>query len=202
LAAKAAKAGDVAQVFSAADGASGKQVVNFDQLATKAAKAGDSLQKFSAADGTTGKEVVNRDQLDDRTSLATDLKAGIVKKALMADLLAGATDKYPDADTLLNGFFKDAGGFDFPMFLGGLQIRTGTTTHTQTEGNFGVSFNRPFSNSCDFAFAIYENTGAVVTEDTWFQIVSKSTSGATFYLQAPATLPVGTRIAHWFAIGR
>ncbi|WP_438979587.1 phage baseplate protein [Polynucleobacter sp.] len=68
----ASKAGDSLQVFSAADGASGKQVVNFDQLGTKAAKAGDSLQVFSAADGSSGKQVVNFSQLDTKAAKAGD----------------------------------------------------------------------------------------------------------------------------------
>jgi len=177
-------------------GTANGDAVNYLQLG------GDAAREFLAAGATTGNAVVNKTQFDAKTGLATDTTAGIVEKATLVELVAATADRYPDAALLLNGYLKDSGGWDFPAFLGGLQIRTGTTTLTQTEGNFSVSFNRRFTTSCDFAIAIYENTGSVVTEDIWFQIVSKTTSGATFYLQAPDTLPSGTRIAHWFAIGR
>ncbi len=198
----AALAGSSGQRFSAANGTTGYEVVNKSQLDTKAALVGSNGQEFAVATATTGDSAVNKTQFDAKTSIATDTQAGIVEKATLAELVSSASDRYPDAALLLNGYLKDSGGWDLPSFLGGLQIRTGTTTLTQTEGNFGVSFNRPFSNSCDFAMAIYENTGSVITEDLWFQIVSKTTSGATFYLQAPSPVPSGTRIAHWFAIGR
>jgi hypothetical protein len=67
---KADLAGNSTQLFSAADGVSGKNVVNKDQLDTKAALAGNSTQLFSAADGVSGKNVVNKDQLDTKAALA------------------------------------------------------------------------------------------------------------------------------------
>ena len=206
LALKALLGGSNSQLFLVANGTTGYEAVNKSQLDTglsaKAPVAGNSSQEFAVATATTGNSAVNKTQFDAKTGLATDTVAGIVEKATLAELVAATADRYPDAALLLNGYLKDSGGWDLPAFLGGLQIRTGTTSLTQTEGNFGVSFNRPFTTSCDFAIAIYENTGSVVTEDIWFQIVSKTTSGATFYLQAPSTIPSGTRIAHWFAIGR
>ena len=177
-------------------GTANGDAVNYLQLG------GNAAREFAVATATTGNSAVNLTQFDAKTGLATDTQAGIVEKATLSELTSGASDKYADAALLLNGYLKDSSGWDFPAFLGGLQIRTGTTALTQAEGNFSVSFNRPFTTSCDFAIAIYENTGSVVTEDVWFQIVSKTYSGATFYLQAPSTLPSGTRIAHWFAIGR
>ena len=183
-------------------GTANGDAVNKSQLDAKALITGSAAQEFAVAAATGVDNAVNKAQFDAKTGLATDTTAGIVEKATLVELVAATADRYPDAALLLNGYLKDSGGWDFPAFLGGLQIRTGTTTLTQTEGNFGVSFNRPFTTSCDFAIAIYENTSSVVTEDIWFQIVSKTKSGATFYLQAPSTLPSGTRIAHWFAIGR
>ena len=102
---------------------------------------------------------------------------------------------------LATGFFTDSEGMDFATSLGGLQIRYGVASHTQSEGTFAITFNRPFSTACNFITAIYENTGAVVTEDIWFQVVTKDRFGATLYLQNPLTLPSGVRTAHWFAVG-
>ena len=198
----AALGGLNSQLFLVANGTTGYEAVNYQQLITKAPVAGNSGQEFAVAAATTGNNAVNKTQFDAKTGQATDTTAGIVEKATLVELVAATANRYPDAALLLNGYLKDSGGWDFPAFLGGLQIRTGTTTLTQTEGSFGVSFNRPFTTSCDFAIAIYENTSSVVTEDIWFQIVSKSVSGATFFLQSPSPIPSGTRIAHWFAIGR
>ena len=62
----AALAGSISQIFNVADGASGKNAVNYAQviswLATKAALAGSTSQTFQAADGSSGKQVVNISQ--------------------------------------------------------------------------------------------------------------------------------------------
>lgn len=136
--------------------------------------------------------------------LASTTVANIVKKATLAQLIAAAADVWPDAATLLTGFYTDSYGFDLPDCLGGWEFRVGTTTHNQTEGNFAVTFNRPFTDadSCLYADAISLNASSVVTEDLWFQLVDKDEAGATFYLQGPTTFPTGDRTAFWFAIGK
>lgn len=73
---KADLAGNSTQIFSAADGASGKQVVNRDQLDTKAAKAGDNTQVFKAAAAAANEDVVRLDQL---TSMGGAIKIAILQ---------------------------------------------------------------------------------------------------------------------------
>lgn len=70
LALKALLAGSSSQLFSAANGTAGYEVVNKSQLDTKAALAGSSGQLFSAANGTTSYEVVNKSQLDTKAPVA------------------------------------------------------------------------------------------------------------------------------------
>ena len=117
----------------------------------------------------------------------------------VADDDVAVVGQLPD---LATGFLTDSEGMDFATNLGGLQIRYGVTSHTQSEGTFAITFNRPFSTACNFITAMYENTGAVITEDIWFQVVTKDRYGATLYLQNPSPLPSGVRTAHWFAVGR
>ena len=117
----------------------------------------------------------------------------------VADDDVAVVGQLPD---LATGFLTDSEGMDFATSLGGLQIRYGVASHTQSEGTFAITFNRPFSTACNFITAMYENTGAVVTEDIWFQVVTKDRYGATLYLQNPFPLPSGVRTAHWFAVGR
>jgi len=198
----AQKNGDATKLFSVANGTTGNEAVNKSQLDTKADKNGSASETFSVATATSAAHAVRKDQFDAKTGISTDTVAGIVEKATQSELNTGEANVWPDAATLLSGFVKDVGGWDFPEWLGGLQIRLRETTYTQSEGNFSVTFNRPFSNSCDFVIGVYENTGSVSTEDLFVQIVNKSSSGATFYLQAHTSFPSGTRKIHWLAIGR
>lgn len=73
---KADLAGSSSQLFSAADGTSGKQVVNFDQLDTKAAKAGDNTQAFKVAAAANADEAIRMDQL---TSMSGAIKTAILQ---------------------------------------------------------------------------------------------------------------------------
>ena len=63
LALKALLAGSSSQLFSAANGTAGYEVVNFQQLATKAPVAGNAAQEFAVATATTGNSAVNLTQL-------------------------------------------------------------------------------------------------------------------------------------------
>lgn len=59
LALKALLAGSSSQLFSAANGTAGYEVVNFSQLAAKAPVAGNAAQEFAVANATVGNSAVN-----------------------------------------------------------------------------------------------------------------------------------------------
>ena len=73
---RANRNGDSNQLFSAADGTSGKQVVNRDQLDTKSAKAGDNTQVFKVAAAAANEDAVRLDQL---TSMGGAIKVAILQ---------------------------------------------------------------------------------------------------------------------------
>lgn len=100
LALKAALAGSSSQLFSAANGTTGYEVVNKSQLDTKAPVAGNSGQEFAVATATTGNSAVNKTQFDAKTGIATDTVAGIVEKATQSETNSGTTDKFPDAELI------------------------------------------------------------------------------------------------------
>lgn len=59
----AALAGISSQLFSAANGTTGFEVVNYSQLITKAPVAGNAAQEFAVATATTGNSAINLTQL-------------------------------------------------------------------------------------------------------------------------------------------
>jgi len=135
-------------------------------ISGKADLAGSSSQLFSAADGVSGKNVVNVDQLNVKTSIATDSQAGIVEKALLAELVAGTSDKYPDAALLLNGFSADLtsnGSIKLPSFLGGIIIEWGRATYgdLETGGQYEdtITFTNTFASILTAQVSGYSPTG-------------------------------------------
>ena len=189
----AALAGISTQLFSVANGTTGFEAVNKSQLDTKAALAGSSGQEFAVATATTGNSAINKTQFETKTSLATDSQAGIVEKALLAELVAATADKYPDAALLLTGFSITAsrkGHIKLPDFLGGLIIQWELEASYQD-----INPATPSTFSYDIAFAaapyiavatfvgdstsgsvqtmtagVYDvtNTGLKVRPDEWF----------------------------------
>lgn len=205
LALKALLAGSSSQLFSAANGTAGYEVVNKSQLDTKAPTAGNAAQEFAVAAATSGNSAVNKTQFDAKTGIATDAAAGIVEKSTLAELIAATADRYPDAALLLNGFDNQGASMDLPSFLGGYGFRWGFTTATvASEGSITVVFSKDFPSACMHASAIYSNPSASnnTVEDIWVQFVSADKHGATFYLQSHIAQPTQARTISWFAIGR
>ena len=129
LALKALLAGSSSQLFSAANGTAGYEVVNFQQLATKAPVAGNAAQEFAVATATTGNSAVNKTQFDAKTGDASTTSKGVVEKATQAEMNTGDADKFPDAATIRNLFGFNGttkGHITLPSFLGGFTIQWGT----------------------------------------------------------------------------
>jgi len=124
----AEKNGDATKLFSVANGTTGYEAVNKSQLDTKAPTAGNAAQEFAVAAATTGNSAVNKTQFDLKTGLATDTVAGIVEKALAAELTSGTANKFPDALTILGGLTISSGTNGYiklPTWMGGLIIQWG-----------------------------------------------------------------------------
>ena len=129
LALKALLAGSSSQLFSAANGTAGYEVVNFQQLAAKAPVAGNSAQEFAVATATGGNNAVNKTQFDAKTGDASTTSKGVVEKATQAEMNTGDVDKFPDAATIRNLFGFNGttkGHITLPSFLGGFTIQWGT----------------------------------------------------------------------------
>lgn len=92
LALKALLAGSSSQLFSAANGTAGYEVVNKSQLdtglATKAPVAGNAAQEFAVATATAGNSAVNKTQFDAKTGQATTANLGISRAATQAEVNA------------------------------------------------------------------------------------------------------------------
>lgn len=173
---------------------------NASKWGDKADKNGNSANTFSVATASSSSQAVPKSQYE---TPATESVAGIHRFSTLAELVAGSLNSVGVSPAnLLAGFVSDSGGFDLPDFMGGWQVRFGETMHNQTEGNFSIVFNRPFSNDCHYVGALYLNYGSFSTEDLWFQLVDKDENGATLYLQGPTTFPTGDRTAVWFALGK
>ena len=212
LALKALLAGSGSQLFSAADGTTGYEVVNKSQLdaglATKAPVAGNAAQEFAVAGATTGNSAVNKTQFDARTSVATTTQAGIVEKSLLAELVAGDTDKYPDAAQLVSGLAKtlSANGYiKLPDFLGGLILQWGagsTDPADNTESTQGISFSPAFTT----IYQVYVSTSVASANDNcdvWYQTYNLSTTGFNIKRQVSASASNGVVTQpRWFAIGK
>lgn len=205
LALKALLAGSSSQLFSAANGTAGYEFVNKSQLdtglATKAPVAGNSGQEFAVAGATTGSSAVNRTQFDARTSVATTTQAGIVEKATQAEMNAGTADKFPSAAEIFSGFTNSSDGFKLPEFLGGWEIKTGTSTQSFGDTDVTITFPTAFASVCAFTIGIILNSSGGNLEDIWVQIQSKNASSVTFKLQGSVTVAPASRTIQWFAIG-
>ena len=104
-------------------GTANGDAVNYLQLG------GDATREFLAAAATTGNAVINKIQFDAKTGAATTTVAGIVEKATQIEMNSGATDKFPDAESIrkLFGFNGSSKGhITLPSFLGGFTIQWGT----------------------------------------------------------------------------
>ena len=124
----AQKNGDATKLFSVANGTTGNEAVNKSQLDTKAGKNGSTSETFSVATATSAAHAVRKDQFDAKTGIATDTVAGIVEKALAAELTAGTADKFPDALTVLGGLTLSSGTNGYiklPSWMGGFTIQWG-----------------------------------------------------------------------------
>jgi len=125
LALKALLAGSSSQLFSAANGTAGYEVVNFSQLATKAPVAGNSAQEFAVATATTGNSAINKTQFDAKTGDASTTSKGVVEKATQAEMNAGTADKFPSAAEIFSGFAQSTDTFTLPEFMGGWKVKWG-----------------------------------------------------------------------------
>ena len=93
----AALAGSSTQLFSAANGTTGYEVVNYQQLITKAPVAGNSGQEFAVATATTGNSAVNKTQAE-----------GLASGAVISAMPTGAMIMWPTS-TAPTGFVEAAG---------------------------------------------------------------------------------------------
>ena len=198
----AALAGISTQLFSVANGTTDYEAVNKSQLDTKAPVAGNAAQEFAVAAATTGNSAVNKTQLDARTSVATTTQAGIVEKATQAEMNAGTADKFPSAAEIFSGFTNSSDGFKLPEFLGGWEIKTGTSTQSFGDTDVTITFSPAFASVCAFTIGIILNSSSSNTEDIWVQIQSKNASSVTFKIQGSVTITPESRTIQWFAIGK
>ena len=173
--------------------------VNYTQLTTYT---GNSAVEFAVAGATTGDSAVNRTQFDARTSVATTTQAGIVEKATQAEMNAGTADKFPSAAEIFSGFTNSSDGFKLPEFLGGWEIKTGTSTQSFGDTDVTITFSPAFASVCAFTIGIILNSSSSNTEDIWVQIKSKNASSVTFKIQGSTTITPASRTIQWFAIGK
>ena len=159
-------------------------------------------ESFLAATATSGSAVVNKDQFDAKTGLATDTVAGIVEKATQAEMNAGTADKFPSAAEIFSGFTNSSDGFKLPEFLGGWEIKTGTSTQSFGDTDVTITFSPAFASVCAFTIGIILNSSSSNTEDIWVQIKSKNASSVTFKIQGSVTITPESRTIQWFAIGK
>jgi len=209
LALKALLAGSSSQLFSAANGTAGYEVVNFSQLATKAPVAGNSAQEFAVATATTGNSAVNKTQFDAKTGISTDTVAGIVEKATQAEMNVGTADKFPSAAEIFNGFYFSSGNKEFtvPTFMGSLAIKMGTVTTgnligTPDNNETTVSFTNPFPTSCLMAYAVAKTTGASDIPNFWVSVHSYAANNMVVWLFEAGASDQGAGAGfNWLAIG-
>lgn len=146
----AALAGLDTQVFSAADGVSGKNVVNKDQLDTKAPKYGDVAINFDVATATSGNQAVTYTQFTGKTGQATETVAGISEICTDAELLAGSSDTVVATPLKLRlGFaasFAARGYVAFPTWLGGVVIQWGAESPIAVDQSY--TFPMAFPTAC------------------------------------------------------
>jgi hypothetical protein len=206
---KAALAGDSGQVFSAANGTTGNQVVNKSQLDTKAELAGSSSQEFAVATATSSNSAVPKTQFDAKTGLATDTVAGIVEKALLAELVAGTANKFPDSEALKQGFSFDTTNKEFRLsdFLGNLSLKMGSVTTgnligTPNTNENTVNFTTPFPTACLAAFAVPKTTGSSDIPNFWVSTHGWNASSMVVWLFEAGNSDQGIGAGfNWFAIG-
>jgi len=177
-------------------GTANGDAVNYLQLG------GDAAREFLAAQATTGSAVVNKDQFDAKTGLATTTATGIVEKATQAEMNAGTADKFPSAAEIFSGFTNSSDGFKLPEFLGGWEIKTGTSTQSFGDTDVTITFTPAFASVCAFTIGIILNSSSSDTEDIWVQIQSKNASSVTFKIQGSVTITPESRTIQWFAIGK
>ena len=111
------------KITNLANGTASGDAVNYLQLG------GDAAREFLAATATTGSAVVNKTQFDAKTGISTTTVAGIVEKATQAEMNSGASNVWPDAETIRNLFGFNGttkGHITLPSFLGGFTIQWGT----------------------------------------------------------------------------
>ncbi|HQM86699.1 MAG TPA: hypothetical protein PLC01_02485, partial [Methylotenera sp.] len=187
---------DSHKITNLTNGTANGDAVNYLQLG------GDAEREFLAATATTGNAVVNKTQFDAKTGLATDTVAGIVEKATQAEMNAGTADKFPSAAEIFSGFTNSSDGFKLPEFLGGWEIKTGTSTQSFGDTDVTITFTPAFASVCAFTIGIILNSSSSDTEDIWVQIQSKNASSVTFKIQGSGTITPESRTIQWFAIGK
>ncbi|MBV6506203.1 MAG: hypothetical protein ILNGONEN_01775 [Syntrophorhabdaceae bacterium] len=187
---------DSHKITNLTNGTANGDAVNYLQLG------GDAAREFLAATATTGSAVVNKDQFDAKTGLATTTATGIVEKATQAEMNAGTADKFPSAAEIFSGFTNSSDGFKLPEFLGGWEIKTGTSTQSFGDTDVTITFTPAFASVCAFTIGIILNSSSSDTEDIWVQIQSKNASSVTFKIQGSVTITPESRTIQWFAIGK
>jgi len=202
LALKALLAGSSSQLFSAANGTTGYEVVNFQQLATKAAVAGNSGQEFAVATATTGNSAVNKTQLDAKTGAATDAISGISRFGTDAEVLAGALNTVGVNPLSLVRAFTAVGRQTLngtqgqQAFIGGLILKWGNSSNA-TAGDITITFTPAFPNEC-FGLVAIPKVGTPLNYDS---TTIQSVSASSVVLNRVAGGSAGAYDVFWIAVG-
>jgi len=194
------------QLFLVANGTTGYQAVNYQQLATKAPVAGNAAQEFAVATATTGNSAVNKTQFDAKTGQATEAAAGIAEICTDAELLAGTSDTVVATPLKLRlGFAASIGArgyVAFPTWMGGLVIQWGKET-TVT----GVTvINLPYAGMAN-CYAVVGTADQSLSGDieyVGFSSVSATnfTANTCVFPQAGGTVVAQGNTFWWLAIGK
>lgn len=198
----AEKNGDDAQLFEAADGTTGKEVVNKSQLDTKADKNGNSGETFSVATATTSAHAIRKDQFDAKTGIATDTVAGISRFATNSEVVAGVLDSVGVNPLNLLNAFTSVGRQTLnatqgqQVFVGGLILKWGNSSEV-VAGDITITFTTAFPNECFGLIAIPKVAIPLDYDSTTVQSVSAS----SVVLNRVAGGVAGAYDVFWLAVG-
>ena len=151
----AALAGISSQLFSAANGTTGFEVVNKSQLDTKANTNGNASNIFKVAVGVDSDDAVRKSQLPIQ---ATDSIVGISREATAAEVLAGVlSGVFISPDNLSSAFPANDTAFQLSISLpNGYILKMGWTEYGDLPAGVvtvPTTFTNAFPSDCLFALA-------------------------------------------------
>lgn len=180
---------------------------------TKASKNGNASEAFEVGTAVSNNQAVRKEQLDAAISglgtgpvIATTDTAGIVEKSLIAELIAGTANKYPDATQLVQGLastFGARGYVKLPDFLGGVVIQWGK----ETTVTGSTVINLPYAGMANCYAVVGTADQAVVPQDieyVGFSSVNATnfTANTCYFPQIGGTVVPNGNTFWWIAIGK